>query len=185
MTDHPDEGVGYLTWDEFERFRTAVHQSLIVVPWFRVAGHIKGQQEEVRAASSHYPLGLHPTWLAAEEISRLSLELRHWPNLEDAASDDYGRTVAMQFTREVETALHKWPVEDKPHKVRHLRCQKCAGETITYNPPRFDGDDVHIVCTECAHQLTEEEFKVLAELVAAEIKRTEKSIGRTRRLGAA
>lgn len=183
MTDH--ENVGYLTWDEFERFRTAVHQSLIVVPWFRVAGHIKGQQEEVRAASSHYPLGLHPTWLAAEEISRLSLELRHWPNLEDAASDDYGRTVAMQFTREVETALHKWPVEDKPHKVRHLRCQKCAGETITYNPPRFDGDDVHIVCTECAHQLTEEEFKVLAELVSAEIKRTEKSIGRTRRLGAA
>ena len=59
MTDH--ENVGYLTWDEFERFRTAVHQSLIVVRWFRVAGHIMGQQEEVRAASSHYPLGLHPT----------------------------------------------------------------------------------------------------------------------------
>ena len=64
MTDHPNEGVGYLTWEEFERFRTAVHQSLIVVPWFRVAGHIKGQQPEVRSASSHYPLGLHPTWLA-------------------------------------------------------------------------------------------------------------------------
>ena len=185
MTDHPDEGVGYLTWEEFERFRVAVHQSLIVVPWFRVAGHIKGQQPEVRSASSHYPLGLHPTWLAAEEISRLSIELRHWPNLEDAASDDYGRTIAMQFTREVETALHKWPIEDKPHKVRHLRCQKCAGETIAYNPPKFDGDNVRIVCTECDHPLTEEEFKVLAELVAAEIQRTEKSIGRTRRLGAA
>lgn len=183
MTDH--ENVGYLTWDEFERFREAVKQSLIVVPWFRVAGYIKGQQEEVRAASSNYPLGLPPTWIAADTITRLSQELRHWDDLEDIANDDCGRTVAMDFTREVETALARWPIEDKPHKVRHLRCQACAGETIKYSPPRHDGDNVHIACTECRHELTEEEFKLLAELVAEEIKRTENTIGRTRRLGAA
>ena len=185
MTGHPGEGVGYLTWAEFERFRTAVDLSLIVVPWFRVAGYVKGEQQEVRAASSNYPLGLPPTWIAADTITRLSQELRHWGTLEDIANDDYGRVVAMDFTREVETTVARWPVEDKPHKVRHLRCQKCAGETIKYHPPRFDGDDVHIVCTECGHELTEEEFKLLAELVTAEIKRMEKTIGRTRRLGVA
>lgn len=183
MTDL--ENVGYLTWDEFDRFRTAVHQSLTVVAWFRVAGYIKGQQEEVRATSSNYPLGLPPTWIAAEDITRLSQELRFWTDLEDAAADDYGCVVAMQFTRAVETALAKWPIEDKPHKVRHIRCQVCAGETIKYEPPRNMWHPVRIICTECGHELTEDEFKILMELVTAEIKRTEGTIGGIRRLGAA
>lgn len=185
MTDHGD--VGYLTWDEFERFRKAVDLAVIVIPWFRVAGYIKGQQEEVRAASSNYPLGLPPTWIAAEAIAGLSQELRHWDYIEDIANDDYGRTVAMDFTREVETALARWPIEDKPHKVRHVRCQKCVGETIKYTPPAFNGDKIHIACTEpeCGNELTEEEFKTLVELVTAENKRMEKHIGSARRLGAA
>ncbi|MCK8477216.1 hypothetical protein [Microbacterium aurugineum] len=183
MSDH--ENVGYLTWDEWRRFRTAVDKSLIVVPWFRVAGSIKGGAEEVRAPSSDHPLGLNPTWLAAEEISRLSHELRYWADLEDAANDTYGADIARLFTREVETALARWPIEDKPHKVRHVRCQVCAGETIRYRPPEFEGDRVHIACTECAHEYTEDEFKTLIELVTAEIQRTEKAIGGTRRMGAA
>src|SRR5690606_26772854 len=119
--------------------------------------------------------GLPPTWLAAEEISRLSGELRYWADLEDVANDDYGKDVARQFTREVETALTRWPVEDKPHHVRHVHCQTCAGETIIYRPPEFDGDSVHIACRECGHTLDEDEFKTLVELVTAEIKRTEKT----------
>lgn len=183
MSDHED--IGYLTWQEFNRFRAAVSMSLIVVPWFRVAGYIRSHIEEVKAPSSNHPLGVPPTWLAAEEIERLSRELAYWPNLEDVANDDYGKDIARQFTREVETALARWPVEDKPHKVRHVRCQECAGETIRYDPPKFNGDEVHIACTDCGHELTEDEFRVLVELVTAEIKRTEKSIGGAGRLGAA
>lgn len=183
MTDH--ENIGYLTWDEFNRFRRAVDRSLIAVPWFRVAGYIKGAVEEVRSPSSNHPLGIPPTWLAAEEIDRLSQELRYWPNLEDAANHTYGADTARAFTREVETALARWPIEDKPRKVRHIRCQQCAGETIRYQPPAFDGDNVHIACTDCRHTLTEEEFATLLTLVTEEMKRTEASIGRTRRLGAA
>lgn len=184
MTDHGD--IGYLTWEEFERFRRAVHQSQVVVPWFRVAGYIRNAVANDRINTSvDHPLGLPPTWLAAEEISRLSAELVYWPNLEDVARDQFGQYIAMQFTREVETALHRWPIEDKAHKVRHVRCQSCAGETIRYEPPMFDGDDVHIACTECGHKLTEDEFKTLVELVTAELKRTENSIGSVGRLGAA
>lgn len=183
MTDH--EQIGYLTYEEFHRFRRAVDRSLIAVPWFRVAGYIKGAVEEVRAPSSNHPLGIPPTWLAAEEIERLSTELRYWANLEDAANDTYGADTARAFTREVETALARWPIEDKPRRVRHIRCQQCAGETIRYRPPEFNGDHVHIACTECHHQLTEEEFTTLLELVTAEMKRTGASIGRARRLGAA
>lgn len=183
MSEH--ENVGYMTWEAFDRFRRAVHQAQIVIPWFRVAGYIRGQVEEVRAPSSNHPLGLPPTWLAAEEISRLSHELRYWPNLEDVASDLYGQNIALQFTREVETAMHRWPIEDKPHRVRHVRCQECAGETIRYEPPQYADDTVHIGCTDCGHEMTEDEFRTLLELVTAEIKRTEATLGGTRRLGAA
>lgn len=184
MTEEQDN-VGYLTWEQFDRFQQAVHKSLEVVPWLRVAGYIRGEVEEIRSASANHPLGLPPTWLAAEEITRLSTELRHWPNLEDAAADDFGKDIAKQFTREVETALHRWPTEDKPHKVRHVRCQVCAGETIQYDPPVGIWRPVRIACTECGHKLTEEEFKTLVELVTSELKRTEKSIGSVGRLGAA
>lgn len=179
------ESVGYLTWDEFDRFRRAVHKSLVIVPWLRAAGYIKGEVAEIRSPSSDHPLGLPPTWLAAEEIARLSNELRYWADLEDAANDDYGKDVARQFTREVETALARWPIEDKPHKVRHVRCQQCVNETIRYAPPQFDGDSTHIACTECGHKLTEEEFIVMVELLTGEMQRMEKTIGRARRLGAA
>lgn len=177
-----NENVGYLTWDEWHRFRIAVNKSLIVVPWFRVAGYIKGGSEEIRPPSSNHPLGVPPTWLAAEEITRLSHELRHWTNLEDIANDDFGQDIARQFTREVETAIARWPIEDNPHNVRHVRCQECAGETIRYRPPQFDGDNVHIACTECRAELTEDKFTELMELLIEEGK---KHIGGTRRLGAA
>lgn len=183
MTTH--EQVGYLTYEEFHRFRRAVDRSLIAVPWFRAAGYIKGATEEVRAASSNHPLGLPPTWIAAEEIERLSAELRYWPNLEDAANDTYGADTARAFTREVEAALARWPIEDKPRRVRHIRCQQCAGETIRFQPPAYDGDEVHIVCTDCHHTLTEEEFSTLLTLVTEEMKRSEVTLGGSRRLGAA
>ncbi|MGX9349184.1 hypothetical protein [Microbacterium sp. KNMS] len=181
MTDH--ENVGYMAWGEFARFRRAVHFSLELVPWLRVAGYVKtGEPDEIRAPSSDHPLGVPPTWLAAEEITRLSHQLQGWPDLEDVANDSDGVEIARVFTREVETAAHRWPFEDRSHRVRYLRCQECSGETLRYSPPRFTGDDVRIGCTECDATVTEEEFNTLAALVALEMKRAGDD---SRRLGAA
>ena len=185
MYDHPVGGVGYLTWEQFDDFQAAVHQALILVPWLYAAGYIKGEINEIRSPSVDHPLGLPPTWIAAEEINRLSVELRHWPDLEDVARDDFGASIARQFTREVETACARWPIEDKARAVRHIRCQSCAGETIRYDPPRYEADTVKIACTECARTYTDEEFTTLVELVTAEMKRVGVDIGGARRLGAA
>lgn len=165
--------VGYLTWEQFSRFQRAVHHSLDMVPWLRVAGYIRtGEPDEIRAPSSDRPLGLPPTWLAAEEISRLSRELQFWPDLEDVAKDAEGYEIAILFTREVETASHRWPFEDKAHKVQHLRCQSCSAQSLRYSPPGFEGDVVEIKCTDCAATLTEDEFRTLAALVAMEVQKT-------------
>ncbi|WP_323986219.1 hypothetical protein [Microbacterium plantarum] len=179
------ENVGYLTWAEWDRFNAAVHRSLIIVPWLHAAGYIKGEVNEIRSPSSDHPLGLPPTWLAAEEIRRLSGELRYWANLEDVANDVDGADTARLFTREVETASARWPIEDRPHHVQHVRCQQCAGETIRYDPPRYDADEVKIACTECGRTYDDDEFTTLLKLVLDELERQGVKVGGTRRLGAA
>lgn len=175
MTTHED--VGYLTWDEFKSFRWAVHYSLRLVPWLRVAGHIRGEASEVRAPSSDPPMNLAATWIAAEEIDRLSRELSVWPNLEDVAADHFGVTVARWFTREVQTAAHRWPFEDRARRVQYLRCQACTADALQYSPPEFEGDASGIGCVECGATMTDDEFRVLAAMVAADIRKGSGDVG--------
>lgn len=173
--------VGYLTYEQFSRFRRAVHYSLKLVPWLRVAGYIKtGNDDGVHSGAVHPPLGVPPTWVAAEDITRLSQELNAWPDLEDIAADDYGAEVAVEFTREVETAAHKWPFEDRPHGVQFVRCPGCHYASLRYEPPRFGGDAISVRCRECARLVSEEEFSTLTALIAAEFSEVK---GNERRLG--
>lgn len=145
--DPAEGGVGYLTWDEFDRLGRAVKNAHKHVAWWRIAGHIKlGDSEEHRPRSSDPTIPLPATWLAAEEISRLLGELNGWPTLEDAANTLDGQFFATLLIREVETAMAKWPMSDRPHKVRFLRCRACQQQTLKYYPPnrgeRRDADHV-------------------------------------------
>jgi len=168
MTD-VHESVGYLTWEQFERLRYAVNDSRALVPWLRIAGYIRGgDTDELRHRSSDRPLGLPPTWLAAEEITRLLNELNQYHELEDAANDEYGAWVAQELTREVGTAAHKWPLEDRPHNIRHLRCVACAMLTLRYQPPRTGGETVTVSCRSCNHRMDEQGFAAAVALVEAE-----------------
>lgn len=161
--------VGYMTYDEFARFRRAVHYSLKLVPWLRVAGYIKtGDPDEIHGKSVEPPLGIPPTWLAAEEITQLAQALNRWADLEDVAADDGGFELALVFTREVETAAAKWPFEDRPHRVQFVRCPSCHMVGLRYEPPAFHGDLIAVKCRECSHYVSEEEFAKLTALIALE-----------------
>lgn len=133
----PDAGgVGYLTWDEWEELGKAWTTALKHLPWWWVAGHIRGgDADEMRHRSVEPALPLPATWLAAHEITRLMQELNQWPELEDAAKDVYGADIAKLLTREVHTAAAKWPISDRAHKVKHFRCQACQQLTLKYLPP--------------------------------------------------
>lgn len=170
--------VGYLTGEQFDRFRRAVHLSLKLVPWLRVAGYIRSGADEVRVAMVDPPLGVPPTWVAAEDIDRLSRELQYWPDLEDVARDADGAQVALLFTREVETAAHRWPFEDQPRNVDYVRCPACGYTSLRYSPPASPLSEAEYGCTKCSHSLTEEEFRLIAVMIAAEI-------GAARNVGAA
>lgn len=133
----PDAGgVGLLTWPQFERFTRAIDDARTHLGWWRVAGHIRsGDPDEHRTRSNEPVIPLPSTWLAAEEISNLLGEINQWETLEDVAK--FGHEFALQLTREVETAMHKWPMGDRPHKVRFLRCRKCQQMTLRLYPPRL------------------------------------------------
>ena len=137
LTSDPDAGtVGYLTYDEFDRLTRAWVTAIKHLPWWWVAGHIRGgDSDELRTRSTEHTLPLPSTWLAAHEITRLMQELNQWPELEDAAHDDYGSEIAKLLTSEVQTAAAKWPISDRAHRVQHFRCQACQQLTLKYMPP--------------------------------------------------
>ena len=184
--------VGYLTWAEWERFTRAWQTALNNIGWWRVAGHLRsGNPDEHRSRSTEHQLVLPATWLAAEEISRLMGVLNDWPELEDAARDAEGCEWAMLLTREVETAHAKWPMADRPHKVRFLRCRACQELALKYFPPNLSGPseaprttvranlggkqfveievlDVNVKCTSCGARESSQMFEHDAELIRLE-----------------
>lgn len=175
--DPASGSVGYLTWNEFDRFRRADDNARKYVPWLRVAGYLKSgsDPDEFRGRSvmSHPPLGLPSTWLAAEEITRLSYEINAWPTHEAIAHDLEGSELALLFTREVETAAAKWPIADRPRSVKFFRCTSCQQPTLRYYPPSLDGvyvRDSAVKCSnrECRAVIDEQMFMRMALIEEAE-----------------
>lgn len=167
-----DGYVGFLTVEMFTRFEWAVHNSRRLVPWLRVAGYIRGgDSDELKHRSTDRPLGLPPTWLAAEEITNLLQEINQWPDLEDVAKK--GHEFAIELTKQVETAQARWPFEDKPHRVRYMRCQACDQLTLRWLPPRNDGDRIIVKCSdrECAAVMDEHMFTLATALIESENER--------------
>lgn len=167
-----------LTAAEFDRFRSAVYNARQYVPWLRVAGYVKigADPDEWFTHRGHrvdMPLGLPQTWLAAEEITSLLVEIQHWPTLENVA--EVGFEFALQLTQEVETAMARWPMSDRAHGVKFFRCQACQGTTLRYYPPRFVGErliDSVVKCTEktCRAVVDDLMFTRMALLIEAEQK---------------
>lgn len=99
-------------------------------------------------------------FLAMDECSRFlasaaghrSLEL--WVHTEQGASD------AIQFAAAAERAYRAVEVEERPHKVRRVRCPQCAHELI-WNPPAWFEGAVAVKCADCAHVLDQDEFEAL------------------------
>ena len=129
-------GIGYLTYDQWDRFLHAWTTALNLLPWWWVAGHIRGGDiDELRVRSSETPIGLPATYLAADEITSLMHELNRWQDLEDAARDNLGHYLISQMTIAVETAAAKWPISDRNHRVKYFRCQACDQQSLKYYPP--------------------------------------------------
>lgn len=149
---------GYLTTAQWRAFQWAVSYSLVLVPFLYSAGNYSISVDEGRSRAVDPALGMPATRIAAIEIERLGAELRYWENLEDIANDVEGWQTAVDFTREVQTAAHRWPMEDKPHKVEDLRCVHCGMLALVYQPPQVPGGETAVVCEECGKAEDDRDF---------------------------
>ncbi|MTE24843.1 hypothetical protein [Microbacterium sp. ZXX196] len=162
---------GYLTTAQWRSFQWAVSYSLVLVPFLRDAGNYSISVDEGRTAKTEPALGMPATQIAAIEIESLAGELRHWPDLEDIANDTTGWQVAIDFTREVQTAAHRWPMEDKPHDVEDVRCTHCGMIALVYQPPQVPGDETVVRCAECGQVEDDRDFAERLAIMRDEMKR--------------
>lgn len=174
-TDDGHGEFGYLTTAQWRSFQWAVSHSLALVPFLYSAGNYSISVDDRRGKPTEPMLGMPATRIAAIEIDRLAHEMRHWENLEDIANDIHGHRVALLFTKEVQIAANRWPMEDKPHKVEDLRCVHCGMLALVYQPPQTVGDDTKVVCEECGEREDDQAFATRLTLVREELLRARAS----------
>lgn len=166
-----EEGVGHLTMREFNKARWAYEQSHPASPfmqWLRTAGNVSFAVEDIRVDSATSPgIPIPATKLAHDEIARISSELNKWPGVEEAAHDKFGASLLIDLGREVGTAAHRWPMEDKPRRIQELMCGECEQFTLVVRPPRFEGDHSIVTCP-CGYRMTMEEFEQLVDMYKKE-----------------
>lgn len=178
-----DEGVGYLEMRDYNKARWAYelsHPASPFMQWLRTAGNVSFAVEDIRVDSSTVPsIPIPATKLAHDEIARISLELNKWPGVEEAANDKFGASLLIDLGREVATAAHRWPMEDKPRRIVYLRCGGCGLLTLVYRPPRWAGDELKADCSNrCGFELVGEELALSIAMVLEEEKVRRKAAGK-------
>lgn len=163
-----DGRVGYLEMSDWNRARWAQSYSTHFLPWLKIAGYVDFSVADIRVDSSNSgSIGIPATTLAHDEIKRILTELERWPYMETAAKDIFGAHLMIELGREMSTAVHRWPMEDKPHKVTSMRCGGCAQLTLTYRPPRWEGDQISVDC-QCGYVLEDDGFAWAVTMIEKE-----------------
>lgn len=163
-----DGRVGYLEQRDWNRARWAYEYANKFLPWLDMAGYVSFDADVGTVdTSASAGLGIPATSLMADEIRRLIREIDRWPYLETAARDIFGASLMLDLGREMTTAVHRWPMEDKPRKIRELICGECEQMSLVLKPPRFEGDDTIVKC-DCGYTMTQEEFEQLVEMFERE-----------------
>lgn len=164
------EGVGYLDMRDYNKARWAFEYSRKFLPWLRIAGYVSFTDVDVRVdSSSDGHIGIPATKLAYLEITRLMQELNQWREVEDAAGDDWGAELLKDLGREMSTAVHRWPMEEKPHKITDMRCGGCGMLTLMYRPPRWEEDEIKADCSQrCGFELVGDDLMKSVKLLEME-----------------
>ena len=163
-----DGRVGYLEQRDWNKARWAYDYADKFLPWLDVAGYVSFDADVGTVdTSASAGLGIPATSLMADEIRRLIREIDRWPYLETAARDIFGASLMLDLGREMTTAVHRWPMEDKPRQIQELMCGECEQFTLTVRPPRWEGDHSIVTCT-CGYRMTMEEFEQLVDMFKKE-----------------
>jgi DNA-directed RNA polymerase subunit RPC12/RpoP len=135
-------------WDQLQDAADMQNQ---LVAFLRKAGHYRvGEQEGHAAYGPSIPAPA--TWLAADEITRLSGDLWvHEGDKQQIVQSEDGAADAVRFTRAVLRANRRWPRQEQDHAVQYVRCRACGAPTLRWWPPECYEDDVTVQCDQCGN----------------------------------
>lgn len=154
---------GFLCASHFDR----VEHALMRYPEFEQRAGSLGLSKAVQRntagvrtkADGH--VNLTGVYLAFDECDRHLASLGHrtaemWVQTEAGAAD------AIQFAAAAERAYRSHEVQERPHRIRRVRCPECQQQMIWHPPAWFEGH-VSVKCTneECRHVMDQDEFEEL------------------------
>jgi hypothetical protein len=151
--------------------------------WDEFAHAVYGHDRMVspQGGGGSRPVGYVPlpgTYLALDEaFSFLRSGLAHG-DLTEWVSTVTGAADAVRFTRAADAAYRAHPIEEKPRKLRRVRCPRpeCGQRTLVRLPPDAVGFPVVVACQACGHEIREGERNADGEERLAVIHRAENPV---------
>lgn len=139
----------YARWGEFEDRVSALGLSKAV----------QRDNAGVRTQADGH-VNLTGVFLAVDECLRHLESAAGHRSLELWVSTEAGAADAIQFAAAAERAYRSHEVQERPHRIRRVRCPECAQQMIWHPPAWFEGH-VHVKCAndECGHVLDQDEFE--------------------------
>ncbi len=134
-------------YEAWPRFLTALHAT--------EGRAVQGDNAGVRTRQiGHVNLPL--TFLSIDECER---HLRTLPDgaraLDQWVSTYDGALDAIRFAHAAERAYRDHEVEERPTRIRRVRCNACHQLTLVRNPPTHQGAAITIPCSNCGHTIRE------------------------------
>jgi hypothetical protein len=135
----------------------------------------KVEEPEWDVTASHHN-GFHPdapidaVWWVTEILVRYVTD-----SVDRLRTKHHGAAEAVRYVHAVQTALHAFPLEEKPRRIRHIRCRTCQHESLQWRPPLEHLDPIVIQCSNpgCGAlwdpQMIDFDMRVLREEIEAEL----------------
>lgn len=133
-----------------------------VGPWLTA---MQGVENAVRRdtggvrTKSGPPIPISPVQLAVDEVMSW---YRYYPGDIDAWSQNYeGAKQAVHFARVTLSAVRSHEAEEKPHRIKRVRCEECGQTSLVWTPPGQFRAPVNVQCqnADCRHGLTQDQFE--------------------------
>lgn len=136
---------GLLCWSCWERVKEAY------AAWPRFAEVISGITRAAQldnggvGGSSEGYVPIPATRLSVDEVESF-LRCKGDQALEVWVSQYFSAMDAVHFARAAQAAYNAHPIEEKPHRVKRVRCAKCGQLSLMWTPPRYSHDPVTVTC---------------------------------------
>lgn len=143
-----------LRWDDFADL-VSKYQRLITA------------ESEGGGGSPSSKIPIPQTRIDVDEAESFLTSLRaNGSQLDQWVATKFGAQDAIRFIRVAQRAFLSHAIEEKPHRVKTVRCFKCSLPTLWWFPPEAPGSSVEVRCVDeaCGFVVDQTSFETIARI---------------------